>query len=275
MKIPLTKSYSNFVYLNKYEGQEVNKKNAMENITGKVVVITGGSSGIGEATARRLAAEGAIVALAARRKDKLDQIAADIAMKGGKAMIYQVDVTNKSQVSAMVADVAANRGRLDVFVANAGLMANSLLSEGKTDEWDAMIDVNLKGVLYGVAAVWPIFTKQGSGHFISISSVAGLKVAAPGNSVYSATKFAVKALAEGIRVESAGKFRSTVLYPGYVESELKYGSSNEKVRNAVVEAYKQNEIPADAVANAILYAMSQPDNTGINEITIRPTVQEF
>lgn len=247
----------------------------MQNINGKVVVITGASSGIGEATAKRLAADGAVVVLAARRKDRLEKVAKDIADAGGKASVYGVDVTKKDQVVTLVNDTAAKNGRLDVLVSNAGLMANSFLSEGKTDEWDRMIDINLKGVLYGVAAVWPIFEKQRSGHFIAISSVAGLKVAAPGNSVYSATKFAVKALCEGIRVESAGKFRSTVLYPGYVESELKYGSSNEKVRNAIVEAYGKNEIPADSVANAIAYAIAQPADTGINEITIRPTVQEF
>lgn len=247
----------------------------MENIKGKVVVITGASSGIGEATAWRLANGGATVVLAARRRDRLEKLAGEITGKGGKASFHEVDVTKKEQVAAMVQDAAAKNGRLDVLVSNAGLMANSFLSEGRTDEWDRMIDINLKGVLYGVAAVWPIFEKQGAGHFIAISSVAGLKVAAPGNAVYSASKFAVKALAEGIRVESAGKFRSTVLYPGYVESELKFGSSKESVRNAVVEAYGKNEIPADSVARAIAYAISQPDDTGINEITIRPTVQVF
>lgn len=247
----------------------------MESIREKVVVITGASSGIGEATAKRLAGDGAVAILAARRMDRLAKIAGEIAAKGGKASFHVVDVTRKDQVAAMVNEVVAKYGRLDVLVANAGLMANSMLAEGKTDEWDRMIDLNLKGVLYGVAAVWPVFERQKSGHFITISSVAGLKVAAPGNAVYSATKFAVKALAEGIRVESAGKFRSTVLYPGYVESELKYGSSDEKVRNAVVDAYGKNEIPADSVADAIAYAIAQPATTGVNEITIRPTVQEF
>lgn len=247
----------------------------MENINGKVVIITGASSGIGEATARFLAAEGAHLVLVARRADRLEKIAGDIAAKGGKASHYQVDVTKKDQVAAMVDDVVSKTGRIDVLLANAGLMAHAPLSEGKTGEWDAMIDINIKGVLYGVAAVWPVFEKRKAGHFIIVSSVAGLKVAAPSGVVYSATKFAVKALAEGIRAESAGKFRSTVLYPGYVESELKFGASDEKIRKSVVDAYAKNEIPADSVARAIAYAISQPDNTAINEITIRPTVQEF
>lgn len=246
----------------------------MKNIEGKVVLITGASSGIGEATARYLAGEGAAVALVARREDKLKKIAADITAKGGKASYHVADVSKNEEVAASTAAAAKQHGRIDVLVANAGLMAHSPLSAAKTMEWDAMIDLNIKGVLYGVAAVLPIFEKQNSGHFICISSVAGLKVA-PGGAVYSATKFALKALAEGIRVESAGKFRSTVLYPGFVESELKYGASDEKIRAAIVDAYAKSEIPADSVAHAIAYAISQPDNTAINEITIRPTVQEF
>ena len=160
----------------------------MENIRNKVVVITGASSGIGEAIARKLAAEGAIVALAARRKERLARIAGEIAATGGKVTYHEVDVTVEKQVRDMIDEVAANEGRLDVLVGNAGVMSMAPLSETKVREWDNMIDVNIKGILYGVAAAWPVFEKQGHGHFINVSSVAGLKVAAPNGVVYYATK---------------------------------------------------------------------------------------
>ena len=244
----------------------------MDNIGNKVVIVTGASSGIGEAIVRKLAADGAIVVLAARRKDRLEKIAGDINASGGKALYYTVDVTVEKQVRELVDDVVARLGRVDVMVGNAGLMAQAPLSSLKVDEWDRMIDINIKGVLYGVAAVWPVFGKQ---QFINISSVAGIKVAAGTGTVYSATKYAVRALSEGIRVESAGKFRSTVIYPGYVESELMYGSSDEKTREAVIAGYAKYAIPAASVANAVAYAISQPADTAINEIVIRPTSQEF
>ena len=247
----------------------------MDNIKNKVVLVTGASSGIGEAIVRKLAADGAIVVLAARRKDRLEKITAEIKASGGKAFSYVVDVTVKEQMKDMVDDVVARQGHLDVLVGNAGLMAQSPISSLNVDEWDSMIDINIKGVLYGVAAAWPVFEKQQSGHFINISSVAGIKVAAPTATVYSATKYAVRALSEGIRIESAGKFRSTVIYPGYVKSELMYGSSDEKTRQAVIAGYEKYAIPADSIANAVAYAISQPADTAINEITIRPTSQEF
>ncbi|MDF9832254.1 NADP-dependent 3-hydroxy acid dehydrogenase YdfG [Ereboglobus sp. PH5-5] len=227
------------------------------NIHGKVVLITGASSGIGETTARLLARQGATVV-----------------RDGGVASCHEVDVTQKDQVEKMIAAAAAQHGRIDALVSNAGLMALSPIASGKTGEWDRMIDLNIKGMLYGIAAVWPVFEKQKSGHFINIASIAGLKVA-PGNTVYCATKHAVRALSEGLRMESRGKFRVTIVSPGYVESELMYGTSDEATRNGVVEAYKQNAIPADSIAGAILYAISQPDHTSVNEIVVRPTVQEF
>lgn len=247
----------------------------MNNIKDKVVIITGASSGLGEATAKMLARQGAIVVLVARRKDKLEKVAQDIIADGGNAFAYTMDVTKKEQFSEMLDDVMQKYGRVDVLISNAGLMALSTISSGKTDEWDRMIDINLRGVLYGIAATWPIFEKQKSGHFINISSVAGIKVSAPGNTIYSATKFAVRALTEGLRVESAGKFRVTLILPGYVESELMYGTSDEVIQDFVIEGYKKNAISADSVANAISYAISQPDDTAVNEIVIRPTVQEF
>ena len=245
-----------------------------DNITGKVVVITGGSSGLGEATARHLAERGAHVAIAARRTDKLAAIAADIESKGGKAKAYTVDVTDKTQVDALIAQVLADFGRIDVLVNNAGLMAIAPLSEGLTDEWDRMIDINIKGLLYGVAAALPVFEKQGSGHFINIASVAGLKVFSPGGTVYSGTKFAVRAISEGLRHEVGGAIRVTTIEPGAIDSELKFGSGHAQSRDSVLDFYKQ-AIPADSVARAIAYAVEQPANVDINEIVLRPTIQDF
>lgn len=245
-----------------------------QNVKNKVVIITGGSSGLGEATARHLAARGAVVAIAARRRDKLDRIVADITASGGVASAHTVDVTVKAQVEQLVNDVIKQHGRLDVIVNNAGLMAIAPLSEVRTDEWDRMIDINIKGVLYGIAAALPVFAKQGSGHFINVASVAGLKVFSPGGTVYSGTKFAVRAISEGLRHEVGGKIRVTTIEPGAVDSELKFGSGHEASRNFVVDFYRQ-AIPADSVARAIAYAIEQPADVDINEIVLRPTVQEF
>ena len=168
-------------------------------IEGKVVLITGGSSGIGAETARLLAERGAKVAIAARRKDRLDEVVAGIAANGGTARSYALDVTDKSAVQSVVAAIIADFGRLDVLINNAGLMPIRPMAEVNTDEWDQMIDVNLKGTLYGIAAALPGFLEQGSGHIINLSSVAGIKVFAPGGTVYSGTKFAVSAISEGLR----------------------------------------------------------------------------
>lgn len=247
----------------------------MENIQGKVVIITGGSSGIGEAVGRRLAREGATVVLAARRREKLEAVCADIVNAGGKASFRVVDVTREKQVREMVESVAREHGRIDVIVNNAGLMAMAPLSARKVDEWDRMIDINIKGVLYGIAAVWPVFEKQRGGHVINISSVAGLRVSAGLGTVYSATKFAVKAISEGVRIESAGKFRSTAIYPGYIESELMYGSSDEESLGTIIQGYKQFAISPERIGDAVVYAVAQPDEASVNEITVRATAQEF
>ncbi|EHH69297.1 SDR family oxidoreductase [Gluconobacter morbifer] len=248
--------------------------NNIPSIEGKTVLITGASSGLGEATARYLAERGAKVALAARRRDRLDAIAADLTGKGQTARAYTLDVTDRQQVEETVKAVQRDFGRLDVLVNNAGLMAIAPLSQLRVDEWDRMIDINLKGVLYGIAAALPIFTQQKSGHVINLSSVAGLKVFAPGGTVYSGTKFAVRAISEGLRQESAGAFRVTSIEPGAVESELQYGSGDAKSRKHV-EAFYKIAIPADSVAKAIAFAISQPDDVDINEIVLRPTRQEF
>jgi len=244
------------------------------NISGKVVIITGASSGLGEATARHLAEKGARVVLAARRKDKLDALVAELVNAGGQAVAYQTDVTSQDDVKALIQGAIDTFGRLDVLVNNAGLMAIAPLSEGRVDEWDRMIDINIKGLLYGVAAALPVFQQQNSGHFINIASVAGLKVFSPGGTVYSGTKFAVRAISEGLRHEVGGRIRNTTIEPGAVDSELKFGSSHQASRDFVVDFYQQ-AIPADSVARAIAFAIEQPADVDINEIVLRPTVQDF
>lgn len=245
------------------------------NIHNKVIVITGGSSGLGETTARHLASLGAAVVLGARRVEKLEAIAADIRAAGGKVAIQATDVTNTDDVKALVKLAQDRFGKIDVVINNAGLMAIAPLAEARIDEWDRMIDINIKGLLYGIAAALPVFQAQGSGHFINIASVAGIKVFSPGGTVYSGTKFAVRAIAEGLRHEVGGKIRSTIISPGAVASELKHGSSDAQSAAFVNDFYKQNEIPADSVARAIAFAIEQPADVDINEIVLRPTVQEF
>jgi len=243
------------------------------NIEGKVVVITGGSSGLGEATARHLALQGAIVVLGARRLEKLEAIAVDINGRGGKCVIHQTDVTKAAEVQALSDKTIEEFGRIDVFVNNAGVMSIAPLSALKVDEWDRMIDINIKGVLYGIAAGLPVFEKQNFGHFINVSSVAGLKTS-PGSAVYSGTKFAVKAISEGLRQEVGGSIRTTTIMPGLVDSELKNGSSHEASAQAVNEFY-ESAIEPISVAKAIAYAIEQPADVDINEIVLRPTVQDF
>lgn len=246
-----------------------------QEIKDKVVVITGASSGLGEATARHLAALGARVVLGARRLQRLEAIAADIRGVGGQVVCVQTDVTRLADVQALVAAGCAAFGRVDVIVNNAGLMAIAPLQQLRSDEWDRMIDINIKGVLYGIAAVLPLFEQQGSGHVINLSSVAGLKVYAPGGTVYSGTKFAVRAISEGLRQEMAGKVRVTSIEPGAVQSELPLGSGDADSRAEVEAFYQQQAIPADAVAQAIAYAIGQPAAVAINEVVLRPTVQDF
>ncbi|PRO22261.1 SDR family oxidoreductase, partial [Acinetobacter baumannii] len=194
----------------------------MNNIENKVVVITGASSGLGEATARLLAKKGAKVALGARRTEKLEAIVHDIRAEGGQAEFIGMDITKPQEVQALIEKALSAFGQIDVLVNNAGLMSIAPLSELKVDEWDRMIDINIKGVLYGIAATLPVFQKQNFGHFINLASVAGIKVFSPGGTVYSGTKFAVRAISEGLRHEVGGTIRTTTIEPGAVESELKF-----------------------------------------------------
>lgn len=243
-------------------------------IAGKVVVITGASSGLGAATARHLGALGASVVLGARRTEQLNSIAADITAAGGKASVVQTDVTVAADVQRLVDTAIATYGKVDVLINNAGLMAIAPLDALKVDEWERMIDINIKGVLYGIAAALPHFRAQGSGHFINVSSMAGHKVISPGGTVYSGTKFAVRAISEGLRHEVGGAIRTTVISPGAVDTELKSGSSHPESAARLNEFYKM-AIPADTVARAIAYAIEQPDGVDLNEIVLRPTLQEF
>lgn len=244
------------------------------NIIDKVIVITGASSGLGETTARHLAALGASVVLGARRQENLDRIVSEITAAGGKAVAFATDVTVASDVNALVQGALDTFGRIDVLVNNAGLMAIAPMSQGRTDEWERMIDINIKGVLYGIAAALPHMQKQESGHIINISSVAGIKVFAPGGTVYSGTKYAVRAITEGLRMEVGAKIRTTIISPGAVDSELKHGSSDEASSKAVKDFY-QMAIPSDSVARAIAYAIEQPAEVEINEVVLRPTTQDF
>jgi NADP-dependent 3-hydroxy acid dehydrogenase YdfG len=244
-----------------------------DGIQGKVVLITGGGTGIGAETARVLASKGAKVAVAGRRQDKLDDVVKAIVERGGEAAAYALDVTDKAQVASVVERVVARFGRLDVLINNAGVMPIRPMAEVNTEEWDAMIDVNIKGTLYGIAAALPRFLAQESGHVVNLSSIAGRKVFAPGGTVYSATKFAVSALSEGLRQEVGPKVRVTSIAPGAVDSELKHNTTG-GARQGLLDFYQQ-AIPAAAVARAIAFAIEQPADVDVNEIALRPTVQEF
>jgi NADP-dependent 3-hydroxy acid dehydrogenase YdfG len=244
-----------------------------EHIQGKVIVITGASSGLGEAAARRLAADGAKLVLGARRVDRLKALAVELGQ--GEAAAVETDVAVEAQVRALVDGAVAAHGRIDVLINNAGLMPLSPLERGRTDDWDRMIDVNIKGVLYGIAAALPHMIRQKSGHIINVSSVAGHKVR-PGSAVYSATKHAVRALSEGLRQEMKPYgLRTTIISPGAVESELPASVTEADVAANVRANYDANAIPADSFARAVAFAISQPEDVDINEILFRPTKQEY
>jgi len=245
------------------------------NIADKVVVITGASSGIGGSTARLLAGSGAKVVLGARRTDRIDALVKDVTARGGHALGFQADVTKRIEVEALVQGAIHEHGRIDVIVNDAGIMPIAPMAALKVEEWDRMIDVNIRGLLFGVAAVLPIMQKQKQGHIINMSSVGGFKVWAPGGTVYSATKFAVRAITEGLRMEhKADNIRCTIISPGAVATELPESSSEEGTRKNLREFYKI-AVPADSVARAIAYAIEQPAEVDVNEIVIRPIKQDF
>lgn len=244
-----------------------------DNMVGKIVVITGASSGLGEATARHLAAKGAKPVLGARRLDRLQVLAAELGL--GEDAVLQTDVTNSAQVRRLVDHAVQLHGRIDVLINNAGLMPQSPLERGKLEDWDRMIDVNIKGVLYGIAAALPYMIAQKSGHIINVSSVAGHKVRA-GGTVYSATKTAVRVISEGLRQEvKPYNIRTTVVSPGAVESELPASATEPDFAESIRKFYDDVAIPADSFARAVIFAISQPDDVDINEILFRPTRQEY
>jgi NADP-dependent 3-hydroxy acid dehydrogenase YdfG len=247
----------------------------MSNIEGKIVVITGASSGLGEATARLLSTKGAILVLGARRQDRLKALAETLGSAGGKALTVTTDVTDPAQVKRLVDAAVRTFGRVDVMINNAGLMPQAPLELLKIDEWDQMINVNIKGVLYGIAAALPHMKEQKTGHFINVSSVAGHRVG-PGFAVYAATKHAVLALSEGLRQEvKPYNIRTTVISPGAVATELPNSVTDPAAAARIKKFYAEVAVPADSFARAVAYAMGQPDDVDINEILFRPTKQEL
>lgn len=245
------------------------------NIEGKVVVITGASSGLGEATARHLSAQGAIVVLGARRVDRIQSLAQELIDKGGKALAMATDVTRHDDVKALVDAAVQTFGRVDVMLNNAGLMPHSPLERLKIDDWNQTIDVNIKGVLYGIAAALPHMKQQKSGQIINVASVAA-RIVRPGSAVYAATKSAVLMISEGLRqeVKSYG-LRTTILSPGAVATELPNSITEPDIAGFIGKFYEEIAIPAESFARAVAFAISQPPEVDVNEILFRPTRQEI
>jgi NADP-dependent 3-hydroxy acid dehydrogenase YdfG len=240
---------------------------------GRVVAITGASSGIGEATARLLAARGATVVLGARRSDRLEQVADQLHADGASALVVTTDVTRREDLDRLVTRSVDEFGRLDVLVANAGISAIGPIADGDLAGWSTMIDVNLRGVLHGIAAAMPVFRGQGRGHFVTTVSTAGLKIV-PDMGVYGATKNAVRTIMETLRQESTdGVIRTTSISPGYVRTELAESITDPAVRARIRSDMDAFALPPEAVARAIAFAIEQPDDVEIGDLTIRPTVQ--
>ncbi|MFF4596585.1 SDR family oxidoreductase [Amycolatopsis sp. NPDC001319] len=245
----------------------------MSTLEGKVVAITGASSGIGEATARELASRGAAVVLGARRTDRLAAVVTRIRAAGGRAEMLDVDVTKRADLERLVAAAVDRFGRLDVLVANAGVARIAPVGDLDVDSWDAMIDVNLRGVLHGIAAALPVFREQGSGHLVTTVSTSGLKIV-PAQAVYAGTKNAVRTLLEALRQESTdGVLRTTSISPGFVRTELVDYVADPAQRAQAQEAMAALGIAPEAVARAIAFAIEQPDDVEIGDLTIRPARQ--
>lgn len=245
----------------------------MNNVKDKVVVITGASSGIGEETVSLLSENGAKLVLGARRVNRLEKIQQKI---GNNISIQKTDVTKPDEVNALIETAYKDFGRVDVLINNAGLMPQSFLEKNKQDEWNQMIDVNIKGVLYGIGSVLPYMREQKSGHIINLASVAG-HVVFPGSAVYSGTKYAVRAITEGLRQEESSvgsNIRTTILSPGAIDTELTDHVSDEKMKQGIDEVYK-DAIKPDAIARAINYAINEPEESSVNEFIIRPSSQNL
>jgi NADP-dependent 3-hydroxy acid dehydrogenase YdfG len=244
----------------------------MSGAEGKVVVITGASSGIGEATALVLAGRGAKVVLGARGADRLQGLAARIAAAGGEASYARTDVKRRTDLSDLVTLACERYGKLDVLVNNAGIGPISPLDDLRVEEWEEMIDINIKGVLYGIAAALPVFRKQGFGHFINTASTAGHKTV-PNQAVYSGTKFAVRAISEGLRQEAGDKLRVTIISPGFVRTDFVESVTNPELKAQLTASRDKFAMPPDAIARAIAFAIEQPADVDVNEIVVRPTAQ--
>jgi NADP-dependent 3-hydroxy acid dehydrogenase YdfG len=244
----------------------------MSGINGKVVAITGASSGIGEATALLLAERGAKVVIGARRSDRLKALAASIVDVGGDAAHARTDVRRRDDLSGLVTLACERYGKLDVLVSNAGVMPISPLDDLRVEDWEAMIDINLKGVLYGIAAALPVFRGQGSGHFVNIASTAGLRIV-PNQAVYAGTKLAVRALSEGLRQEAGDKLRVTIVSPGMTRTDFAESVTSPEMQARLAESRDKIAMPPDAVARAIAFAIEQPVDVDVSEIVIRPTAQ--
>ncbi|MFI2840996.1 SDR family oxidoreductase [Mycolicibacterium sp. PDY-3] len=245
----------------------------MNSLADKVVAITGASSGIGAATARRLAGRGCAVALGARRTERLDELAAELRGAGGRAATVPVDVTRADDLQRLVASAVSEFGRLDVLVSNAGIGPISPVRARRRGDWDAMIDVNLRGVLHGIDAALPVFEEQGRGHFVTIVSTAGLKIV-PTMAVYAATKNAVRTLLEGLRQESTdGTLKTTAISPGYVRTEFGDSITDPAIRAEIDTGMQAFALDPDAIARTVEFAIDQPWEVEIGELVIRPTVQ--
>ena len=246
----------------------------MAKLDGKVAVVTGASSGIGEATVRSLAAEGAAVVAGARRKERLDGLVDEVARSGGKAIAVECDVTDEEQAHALVRRAVEEFGRIDILVNNAGVMLLSAVGKGLSDQWRQMFEVNVMGLLYATDAAIAAMREQGSGHLVNISSVAGRKVTRDSSGVYAGTKFAVNAISEGLRQELLGdNIRVTIVEPGAVATELPDHITDEDAIEGLSGLLKIERLQAEDIADAIAYAVTQPDRVSVNEILIRPTQQ--
>ena len=250
---------------------EHQKEHVLLGIEDKVVAITGASSGIGEATALLLASRGAKVVLGARHSDRLEALAARIVQVGGEAAYARADVKQRADLSDLVRLACERYGKLDVFINNAGVMPISPLTDLRVQEWEEMIDVNLKGVLYGIAAALPVFREQGYGHFINIASTAAYLVL-PTMSVYAGTKVAVRAISEGLRQEVGNQIRVTVISPGITQTNFAESITNLEVKTQLQERANQTALPPEAVARAIAFAIEQPTDVDVSELVVRPTV---
>jgi NADP-dependent 3-hydroxy acid dehydrogenase YdfG len=244
----------------------------MTGIDGKVIAITGASSGIGEATALLLAARGARVVVGARRAGRLQDLVSRIAAGGGEAAWLPVDVTRRADLTALVGLARERFGRLDVLISNAGIGPISPLDDLRVEEWEAMVDVNIKGVLYGIAAALPVFREQSSGHFVNVVSTAGLRIV-PNQAVYAGTKNAVRTISEGLRQEAGENLRVTVVSPGFVRTGFTDSVPDDAVRAQMQAARDKLAIPPDAIGRAIAFAIEQPATVDVGDIVVRPAAQ--